>query len=509
MRIGLFVDGIPVYSIYDRQTDFSQFSTFDISEISVSKGYTSPLYGMNTLGGAINLVTSKPKDKLEIRARYNFISNNENQLAASVGSNMGKYYYQVSYAFSERDSFNLSARFTPTQFQPNKEAFNSHYKNHTLKAKIGFTPNQNHEYSLNFIFQKGSKGGLIDATTGGRYWDWPNYDKYTLYLLGNSAFSENLWLNTKIYWDHFYNNLTARGNLPVGSSSRRGFRGISIYADHSLGVIETLSYAIDENKKLDIGLNLRYNYTYNPNYTLQNVYTNTDSYQDFTSSEFVQYAQRLSDTFRFVLSGSYDRVDTIKAIKASAPTGYTTDVWGFNLQGIVFAAWNAYNTTHINIGKKSNLPSLKDRYGTPWGERIANPDLKPESAINYEIGHSFDYDATHLSAVAFFNHLSNMFVTKEGYAGCTSPSSNNGRGCTKLENVDQGYSYGVELALSQGLFDDKLTLLANYTYTDQYVDYESNGRGDREHYNRILYYPKHIANAQIIFTPHTIPRLHR
>ncbi len=193
-------------------------------------------------------------------------------------------------------------------------------------------------------------------------------------------------------------------------------------------------------------------------------------------------------------------MDTIKAIKASAPTGYTTDVWGFNLQGIIFAAWNAYNTTHINIGKKSNLPSLKDRYGTPWGERIANPDLKPESAINYEIGHSFDYDATHLSAVAFFNHLSNMFVIKESYTGCTSPSNNN-RGCTKLENVDQGYSYGVELALSQGLFDDKLTLGANYTYTDQYVDYESNGRGDREHYNRILYYPKHIANAQIIFTP--------
>ena len=164
--------------------------------------------------------------------------------------------------------------------------------------------------------------------------------------------------------------------------------------------------------KSSIGLNLRYNYTYNPNYTLQNVYTNTDSYQDFTSSEFVQYAQRISDTCRFVLSGSYDRVDTIKAIKASTPTGYTTDVWGFNLQGIIFAAWNAYNTTHINIGKKSNLPSLKDRYGTPWGERIANPDLKPESAINYEIGHSFDYDATHLSAVAFFNHLRNMFVIK-------------------------------------------------------------------------------------------------
>lgn len=37
--------------------------------ILVSKGYTSVLYGPNTLGGAVNIITKKPTDKLELDFR--------------------------------------------------------------------------------------------------------------------------------------------------------------------------------------------------------------------------------------------------------------------------------------------------------------------------------------------------------------------------------------------------------------------------------------------------------
>ena len=50
-QIGLYLDGIPIMSIYDRQTDYSQFITQGVSSIQVSKGFTSPVYGMNALGG--------------------------------------------------------------------------------------------------------------------------------------------------------------------------------------------------------------------------------------------------------------------------------------------------------------------------------------------------------------------------------------------------------------------------------------------------------------------------
>lgn len=58
--IPIYIDGIPVYTPYDRGTDLSRYTTADVSEISLSKSYVSPMFGANTLGGAINIVTKKP-----------------------------------------------------------------------------------------------------------------------------------------------------------------------------------------------------------------------------------------------------------------------------------------------------------------------------------------------------------------------------------------------------------------------------------------------------------------
>lgn len=63
-QVPLFIDGIPVYIPYDGYVDLARFTTFDLAEINVSKGYTSVLYGPNALGGAINLISRKPVKKL-------------------------------------------------------------------------------------------------------------------------------------------------------------------------------------------------------------------------------------------------------------------------------------------------------------------------------------------------------------------------------------------------------------------------------------------------------------
>ena len=59
-QVPVFVDGVPLYVPYDGYIDFARFTTFDLSEIRVAKAGASLLYGPNTLGGAINLVTRKP-----------------------------------------------------------------------------------------------------------------------------------------------------------------------------------------------------------------------------------------------------------------------------------------------------------------------------------------------------------------------------------------------------------------------------------------------------------------
>ena len=499
--IGLFVDGIPIYSIYDRNTNFNHLNTFEISEISVSKGYTSPVYGMNTMGGAINIITSKPKDKLEVRAKYDFITNNENRAALSIGTNLGKYYAQLSYSFVDRDSLNLSNNFQTTIWQPNKTALNSYYTNNTLKAKLGWQPNENHEYSLNVVYERGRHGGTISANTNSAYWDWPHYDKVTAYLLGNSKLTDKLSLNSRVYYDSFYNKIDFRG-MHEGNgyiNPNRGVYGVSIYDDYALGGIFTLDYAFDEFKNLKAGLNLR-----NDNHNAQDPNTltyDTKILKDLSTSVFTEYAQTLQNNLRFVLSASYDRNDSflIKVPVNDASTTLTKDsnshLQGWTLQGILYAQVSDSVMLHMNVGKKSMLPTLSTRYGSQWGLKVANPNLQPESAINYESGITIDTDSTKLSVAVFYNIINNMIASKTMPDGSCSAVT----GCSQNININNGVSYGFEASFAQALFDDTLTLNANYTFT------QKNALGGTDGYgvdgSRILSYPNHVANASIVYKP--------
>ena len=64
-QVPVYMDGIPVYVPYDGYVDLARFTTFDLAAVDVSKGFSSVLYGPNSLGGAINLISRKPSEKLE------------------------------------------------------------------------------------------------------------------------------------------------------------------------------------------------------------------------------------------------------------------------------------------------------------------------------------------------------------------------------------------------------------------------------------------------------------
>lgn len=70
--VGVFIDGVPAYFVYNKATEWQQFVAFDVKEINVSKGFTSVLYGPDTLGEAINIVTKKSQKELEfaLKAQY-------------------------------------------------------------------------------------------------------------------------------------------------------------------------------------------------------------------------------------------------------------------------------------------------------------------------------------------------------------------------------------------------------------------------------------------------------
>jgi iron complex outermembrane receptor protein len=63
--VPIFYDGIPISVPNDGYVDAGVLSTDNLSQITVSKGLSSVLYGTNTMGGVINLVSRKPEKTFE------------------------------------------------------------------------------------------------------------------------------------------------------------------------------------------------------------------------------------------------------------------------------------------------------------------------------------------------------------------------------------------------------------------------------------------------------------
>lgn len=188
--VPVYMNGIPVYVPYDGYVDLARFTTFDLSAIDVSKGFSSMLYGPNSLGGAINLISRKPTKKIEFDGALGMININGYRGNINIGSNFGKVYFQAGYSYLHRNSYRMSSEFSPHKYENGGKRDNSYRTDQKINIKLGWTPNEKHEYVIGYINQMGKKGTPVYAGndeenslyTKPRYWQWPKWNKETYYF---------------------------------------------------------------------------------------------------------------------------------------------------------------------------------------------------------------------------------------------------------------------------------------------------------------------------------------
>src|SRR5262249_53783877 len=154
----------------DNRIDFSRFTTGDIAEIQIQKGYASVIDGPGGMGGVINLVSRKPVKafEAEFQAGVNFGDGTETEGwngYARAGTRQELYYAQGTVSYSDRDYWTMSDDYEPTanSMQQGRRRINSDSNDWRLNLKAGFTPNNTDEYSLSYIKQEGEKGGLLNV----------------------------------------------------------------------------------------------------------------------------------------------------------------------------------------------------------------------------------------------------------------------------------------------------------------------------------------------------------
>ena len=228
-QVPVYLDGIPVYVPYDGYVDLGRFLVNDLAKISVSKGISSVLYGPNTLGGAINLVTKKPVNKIEVngstgvKAGGGSIDGWHSDL--SIGTRTGRFYYTAGYSILDHDSWHLSGRYKPIGQEDGQTRENSYRKDLKLSIKAGFMPDSTDEYSIAYFDQQGNKGVPVyagkDPLQQLRYWRFPDVDRQGISFISKTALGTAGYLKTRMFYDRYDSDLRSYDDSSYTMQERR------------------------------------------------------------------------------------------------------------------------------------------------------------------------------------------------------------------------------------------------------------------------------------------------
>ncbi|MDD2357833.1 MAG: TonB-dependent receptor [Thiovulaceae bacterium] len=490
----LYIDGIPIAVPYDGYVDYSRFTTFDLSEIDVSKGFASVLLGPNTFAGAINMVTKKPTKEFEGEVGAGVFSGNGKDGYVTFGSNQGKFYVMGSVSGMSQDTFPLSQNYaqqpTNSSNQGKGDRNNAYSVDNKVNIKVGYTPNSTDEYALNYIKQTAEKGvpaftGAIDANTARliHYWQWNDWNKESFYFLSKTDFG-NWYIKTRAFYDKFDNELDMYTNSSYTTLSSNP----TPYHDNTKGVSAELGFNLSRKDSLKFAAHYQLDdHEEGGSNSFGTPPSTKYEMQDQIASFGAEYKKALTDSTTLTLGASYD---TEKALKAENTaynvsggsfynnagatgtplTSYTTlqnfalgDAQSFNpllkVETKISDTWSVYG----GVDKKSRIPSIKDRYSYKMGQFVPNPDLHQESTINYEIGTAKKFSNAYVKASLFAanvdDYIQSVYVPIWYKKGTTITQQQ------QLQNVGNMTQRGVELEGTYAV-NDKLSFDGSYTHLD-------------------------------------------
>ncbi|WP_372399350.1 TonB-dependent receptor [Azospirillum sp. HJ39] len=468
-QIPVMMDGVRVYLPADNRLDFGRFLTPDLSEIQVSKGYASVLDGPGAMGGAINLVTRKPTRELEGELRTGLSFDNASALGGyttygRVGTRQERFYLQASGTRTETTHSRLTDGFKAVAAENGGNRDQSQTADWQANLKAGFTPNDTDEYSLNFLKQSGKKGAPLninDTVANQRYWSWPYWDLQSVYWLSNTRLGTASYAKTKLYYNTFRNGLYSFDNQAMSvQRTSKSFR--SYYDDKAYGGSVELGTDLIPMNSLKGALHVRRD----DHREWQRLYSPTN---------FVEPKQRaLEDTYSVALENSFHATGALDIVlgvshdwrrlhKAQDWSGTATgsminyrlaDSDATNGQGAVIYRFSPTGEAHASISARSRFPSIFERFSTRFNGVTSNPDLKPERAVNYEVGASERFGKTRIEAALFLSRLRDVIAN--------SPITVNGQSTVQSRNLASGLYRGLETGIGTSLTP---TLDVGGTYT--------------------------------------------
>ncbi|MCP4119166.1 MAG: TonB-dependent receptor [Desulfobacteraceae bacterium] len=451
--VKVLIDGVPAHESYFGSLDLDLIPVDSIARIEVTKGASSVLYGSNTMGGVINIITKKGGKKPVTTFTTSFGENNTQNYAASHGAALGKFNYWMSYGYRSSDGFELSDDFDEhngltglgTEFNEDGGTRDlSDFIKRTANAKLGYEYDTDSKVYLSFDYHNNEKGC---PTHSYRYWKYNEWDQWQLNLVGQHDVTDRVTMKARMFYvDHDDTLEDVSWDEDHSTPSKKKWFETSSYDDKSYGGEVQAYVDLGPWSQLKLGMNyLKDNHKQqdyidtgsNPGLRPQEEYE-ADTYSFAVENEILAI-----DKLSMIAGFSYDTKDPKKANNQPVPD----KVDAFNPQmGIVYDVTDTF-ALHASVGKKTRFPQLKELYSKAAG---GNPDLDAQQTIAYEVGASKQFNQwLNLSMALFYNDIDDRIVYK--------------RNDQIYTNIGESTIKGVEFDIALTPID-KLDLNVNYTW---------------------------------------------
>ncbi|MGD9612590.1 MAG: TonB-dependent receptor plug domain-containing protein [Kiritimatiellia bacterium] len=448
-QVPLFIDGIPVYVPYDGNVDMGRFDAFDLGELSIAKGYSPAIYGPNTLGGAINVVSLRPTQPEEVVARAGVASGETVEGALRAGILRPAGYAQAGISSRERDHFRVADDYEPTATEDGGRRGNSDARDLQVRAKIAWTPgDQGDEFAVGFVRQDSEKGVPVyagtDTNTLPRYWRYAEWLKNSLYAVGHVHLGQTGYLKPRFYYDTYENVLKAYDDATYATQTKKS-SFTSVYDDYAFG--GSVEGGLRAGERHDLRAAAHYKQDVHREHDVGGP---TSTFKDETGALGAEDRIALAEKWSLALGAEAAARNSLEAEDANTGAEFAdNDNAAFNPQAGLFYAVTG-GTFRATIARKSRFPTLKDRYSYRLGKALANPDLDPETALHGEIGYRgriLDNLDGHLSG--FYSRLDDTIQQVDRVA-----QDDEEAWLYQLRNVGESENLGAEAGLAWTIVPD-------------------------------------------------------
>lgn len=440
-RVAILIDG-------QRLSDHNRYGTpllvspTDVERIEIVRGPSSVVSGNRAIGGVVNIITKRGADKpLEASGTVGYIGeNNGYRAAASISGTVENFDYRLSYSESD-----LGDRKTPDgDLVPSGS---------DDKGFLGFV---GYDFGKSYVgFRVQDYDASTEVYTGDPDFqiNLPQRDlkKYSAFYEGKDLTPWMSMLKVSAYSQKidrkFENDIT----LPAAPFSPTNVVATSDDDQSTKGLLASANFEFAPGHRSVVGLEyeddrletnkantVSFSGAFPPPVT-------TTTFADASIKTYSLYGQHEATFGDFIgtIGVRYYNVDsdlnqfTLNGVDQGTQSN-SDDRW-LGSAGLVYKI-SEDAILRANISQGYTYPSLSELYLTTsgGGQTInGNPNLKPETATNYEIGGRIDRGNIVLDAAVFYTQAQDYITTV---------ADPNNPGQLIYDNVDSADSWGVEIA---------------------------------------------------------------